>query len=339
MKDPLDFDYELGFEAAPARLEGEAAERVSVGARSLPFSHAFLDDYLAGILPNSLTLLGAESGAGKTELARWIAASNAARGKRVHYFALEAEPKEIERRTKFQVISDLALRDQIRIPGGLTYLRWYRGELEQQLRDINAEADALIRSRFATLFTYYRGRHFNSTSVQRLILAHQDASDLFVLDHLHYIDVDDENENRGFRDLVKTIRDVALEAGKPVILVSHLRKEGSAPGRKRLVPTAHDFHGSSDILKIATDAILLAPAWQLPSSRDGVFNTFFTIPKARVAGATNLIACCPFDRRRRCYDAAYTIGRDVKGEFEPLGTKEAPYWAKRHEGMTVGLAE
>jgi replicative DNA helicase len=335
MSDPLDFDFGLGFVSMPERMKDERADRIAKGKRSLPFYHAFLDDYLHGIMPNDLILLGAESGAGKTELARWIAASNAARKHRVFYFALEAEAREIERRTKFQVICDLLFKHQIRIDG-LSYLRWYRGEIEAQLSDINAEAEEIVAERYSTLFTYYRGSKFDHDTVRRLILAHQDSADLFVLDHLHYVDVDDENENRGFKHLVKIIRDVSIAIDRPVVLVAHLRKQ-TDQRRPRLVPTMHDFHGSSDILKIATDAILLAPAWSVPSSRTGYVNTFFSIPKAREAGATNLIACCPFDTRRRIYDDRYTIGRESKGDFEPLGTTEAPRWARRHEGLSTPM--
>jgi replicative DNA helicase len=118
--DPLAFDFGLGFEKSSTRLDGERSERRRLGARALPYHHAFLDDYLRCIMPNDLILLGAETGAGKTELARHIGAANARNGKRVYYFALEAEDKEIERRTKYAELAGLLSSSGIRIPADST---------------------------------------------------------------------------------------------------------------------------------------------------------------------------------------------------------------------------
>ena len=60
------------------------------------FGIKYLDAALHGIKPNDLILIGASSGAGKTELCTHIAKTNAKLGKRVRYIALEAEKNEIE---------------------------------------------------------------------------------------------------------------------------------------------------------------------------------------------------------------------------------------------------
>lgn len=337
-KDPLAFDFDLGFKSSAERVVGERIERLRLGARALPYNHAFLDDYLRCIMPNDLVILGAETGAGKTELARWIAASNALSGKRVYYLALEAEPQEIERRNKYSIIAELVTKHRVQVPGGLNYIDWYRGAIERYLGEIDAEANELFDARYKSLFTYYRGSKFDHDDIRKLFLAVQDDADLIVLDHLHYVDVDDDNENRGFKNLIKTIRDASISIGKPVILVAHLRK----PDRriKALLPSIHDFHGSSDITKIATDAIILAPAWSMPTSREGVATTFFGIPKAREAGGTKLVALCEFDWRKKLYADHYTLGREHKpGEFEPLGTVDVPGWAHRHQPLPVSIAD
>lgn len=337
MKDPLAFDFGIGFESSPRRIKGERLERRKLGARALPYYHAFLDDYLRCIMPNDLILLGAETGAGKTELARHIAAANARNGKRVFYFALEAENLEIERRTKYAEIAQLVMRGGIRIPGGLNYIDWYRGVLERHIGDeIDADADSILEEKYKTFHTYYRGSKFDHAELRRLLLAIQDQADLIVIDHLHYIDIDDDNENRGFKTLVKAVRDVSIAIGRPVLLVAHLRKSDRT--RKRIVPDKEDFHGSSDIIKIATDTILLSPALCQPSHKTGVANTFFAIPKAREAGATRLVALCEFDWRTKTYADHYTLGRETKpGEWEPIGTDEAPGWAHRHQALSVPL--
>lgn len=333
-RDPLAFDFGINFKTVPERLVGERDRRLVEAEHTLPYCHAFLDDYLRCVMPHDLILLGALTGAGKTEMARGIAASNAAAGRHVFYFALEAEPDEIERRNKFSVLAGLVARRRVDIPGGFNYADWRCGRLEMYLREIDDEADEIIGKRYATLHTYYRDSKFDHQTIRRLFLAIKDQADLIVLDHLHYVDIEDDNENRGFKMTVKMIRDVSLGIGKPVLLIAHLRKRDMS--RKSLVPTVEDFHGSSDITKICTRAVLLAPAPKLAIEemprRHGAAGTFFSIPKDRISGACNLIALCDFDWRTKTYDANYTLGRQSKSgdKFEPIGLDEVPSWARRH---------
>ena len=335
-RDPLAFDFGLGFRSAASRIEGERHDRRELGRRALPFHHAFLDDYLRAIMPNDLILIGAETGVGKTEFARMIAGGNARNGKRVYYFALEAEDREIERRIKFSELAQIVISEGIRIPDGLNYIDWYRGAIESHLHDADRMADAVVAEHYKTLHTYYRGSKFDHAELTRLILAIQDQADLIVIDHLHYIDVDDENENRGFKVLVKAMRDVSLAVGRPIVLIAHLRK--GERGKKRIVPSIDDFHGSSDITKIATDAVLIAPALCQPSSKHGVANTFFAIPKAREAGATRYVALCEYDTRTKTYADSYTLGFETKpGEWEPIERDHKPRWAHRHQPLSASM--
>lgn len=340
-RDPLAFDFGLNFKSSAERVRGERARRLANAARGMPYHHAFLDDYMRQINPHDLILIGARTGAGKTELARTIAASNAASGKRVHVFALEAEENEFEMRTKFTVLSDLVFRYRIDVPGGFNYPDWYCGRLESFVKDLDDEATDIISAYYGTLHTYYKGSRFSPEDMRKMFLAVQDQTDLIILDHLHYVDIDDENENRGFKQAVQTIRDIAIAIGRPVILVVHLRKADLHV--KGLVPVMDDVHGSSDTGKISTNAVMLAPATHTQLSAagysppKGIASTFFGISKYRVGGATNLVALCSFDWRRRAYADHYTLGREVKGKFEPLGTEDVPSWAHRHQPLAVPM--
>jgi hypothetical protein len=333
-RDPLSFDFGVDFKSSSERVPFEREARIVNADRALPYHHAFLDDYLRCIMPNDLILIGAATGAGKTELARSIAATTAVSGKHVHYFALEAEPFEIERRTKFAVLAGLVIRRGVQIPNGLNYADWYCGRIERYLGGLDDEADAIVTERFKTLHTYYRGSKFDHDDIRRLFLAINSQTDLIVLDHLHYVDIDDENENRGFKRTMKMIHAVALGMGKPVILVVHLRKRDQQR-RRELVPTIDDVHGSSDIGKICTRAIILAPAYKsaledLPV-REGQSPTFFAIPKDRVSGACSTIALIDFDWRARNYADSYVLGRPGRtgDKFEPIGFSEIPKWATK----------
>lgn len=330
--DPLAFDYGIGFKSAAERVKGERDRRLALAARQMPFHHPFLDDCLRSIMPHDYIIVGARTGCGKTELARSIAASNAAAGKRVGYFALEAEADEIERRTKYGILSALIYEHGIRLGKPFAYSDWYRGAHDGALRELEDEADQLMAERYKTLLTYYRGQRFNHEDVRRLLLAQQDSIDLFVLDHLHYVDIDDDNENRGMKETVKAIRNSALLVGKPVIMVVHLRKRERAS--KALMPTPEDIHGSSDIAKECTHTIMLEPARSVPATSKYHANTFFTVVKDRGEGANYMLALCQFDRRTKSYAEHYTLGRDEGGKFEPLGTSEVPFWAERHEPLS-----
>jgi replicative DNA helicase len=328
-KDPLAFDFGINFESVATRVKGETDERVERSKNELKYNHAFLDDLLRGIAVNDLIVLGAETGAGKTEFARAIAASNAKQGRRVYYFALEAEPKEIERRTKYAIMLQLLEMNGHPRRQEVNYPDWYRGKCEDICGEYNEKAERAIALEYSKLHTYYRGSKFDHEDIKRLFLAVQSDADLIILDHLHYVDIEDENENRGFKKTVKMIRDTALGIGKPVILVVHLRKRDLRA--KSIVPEVDMVHGSSDIAKICTRAVMISPARSRPSSDTGIANTFFYVPKDRVGGATGMVALCRFDLRTRSYATQYELGRPSfdGSEFEPLEYTQIPRWANR----------
>lgn len=330
-KDPLAFDFGVNFQSSAERVKGEKAARRALVERQLPFHVQYLDDILRSILPNDLILLGAETGAGKTEMARIIASSTSERGKNVFYFALEAESLEIERRDKYAILCELLMK-RGRSVVDMNYPDWYRGKCDSIIAGLEQEAEEIIAEKRRCLHTYYRGNKFDHKDIQRLFLAINTQADLIILDHLHYVDIEDENENRGFKTTIKMIRDVALGISKPVILIAHLRKRDGK--QKRIVPHIEDFHGSSDIIKIVTHSVMLAPATKMPSSSPHISNTYIYVPKDRHGGATGLVALCRFDRNRKTYEKHYTLGRPDGDEFVPLDLNEVPRWAKHHKPLT-----
>ncbi len=328
----MSLDFGVHFRTAAERLKGERDRRREVAKLAMPFCVPFLDDALGGILPHDLILLGARTGAGKTALASMIAQEAARAKRRVHYFALEAEPDEIERRIKYRLIGE-TLRS-----GGtsvfnlrrLNYRDWYLGHLDDLVVPIESEVDRIAAEQYETLHTFYRGKDFTISDFTRLVLAVQDQTDLVILDHLHYVDSEDPNENRAYKDIVKGIRDTSLAVGKAVVLVAHLRKRDRT--RAPLVPDIDDFHGSSDITKIATKAILLAPGKRKEGQAPHEWPTYMTVAKDRMDGAKPFVAAMCFDARLASYNGEYMLGRakTVSGveEFEPVPVVELPRWAR-----------
>lgn len=323
-------DFGLDFKSSAARLSGERAARRELVARELKFGVAYLDDAFGGIVPNDLVLLGARSNVGKTALATIIAQGNAAAGKRVTYFALEAEEREIERRMKYAIIAGKVFdRGTWQQRDRMGFRDWWRGKLDDFIEPFEVEAEADVARRFATMETYYRGIDFNIDHLERMFRAVQDRSDLIILDHLHYVDIDaDQSENQAYKAVVKKIRDISLTIGVPVLVIAHLRKK--TIGSKSLAPDLDDFHGTSDITKIATKCVLLSPAYDQATTKPWLWKTYVTIPKDRMDGSNrNFAALMAFNARTGMYEADYELGRFTPGneKFATLSAGDMPRWA------------
>lgn len=329
MSDTLDFGGE--FKSVSERIKGERTDRLASAKRILSFGVSFLDDCLGGIFPNDLIVLGAKTGVGKTALSTIIAHEAVKQGKRVHYFALEAEDREIERRLKFREISEMVYRapELAKQRHRMNYMDWYTAKVDGMTGDaIDQAVEDKIAARYKTLFTYYKQGEFDSDQLARQVLAIQDQTDLVVLDHLHYIDVPADNEQRGVKEIVKRIRDISLNLGKPVIVVAHLRKSDRRTAT--LVPDIDDFHGTSDITKIATKCILLSRASDQESQAPHLWPTYIYAPKCRQEGSrTRYGAVLNFNARGSEYEKEYVLGRfnSMATEFEEVDRAEVPHWA------------
>lgn len=324
-------EHEDGFESFPTRISGELAQRQAMAARKIQYHHAFLDDVLRGILPHDLILIGAPSGIGKTDLALNIAVNNAMAGRRVNYFALEAEPLELERRTKFSMLSREVYRTHHSRRQEMNYTDWLLGACEEICGPFNRQIDAEILATLHNLRTYYRGAKFDAADLERWILKVHQQSDLLIVDHLHYIDDDSDNEARSLGDTVKTIRDVSLRIGKPIILIAHLRKRDSRG--KQIMSTIDDFHGSSNITKICTQAVIIERATSIQGQRWHQSPTFFQVVKDRRGGKPREIAVSMFDLRTKNYANHYTLGRLEGGEWQEIDTNDRPSWARNFKRM------
>lgn len=324
-----------GFKSFADRLDREREDRLALRGKMLSFGVRFLNNALGGIFPHDLVLLGAASGIGKTDLASNIALANARKGVRVHYFALEAEEREIERRLKFKLVSEMVRKlDGAQAARRLNFLDWYMGEIDDLTGRHETNADAALRDAMKTLKTFYRVGDFYAEHFEALVREAAPDTDLIVLDHLHYIDSEEPNENRGFRLIVKRIRDVALDVGKPVVAVAHIRKAERRGGR--IFPTLEDFHGTSDVPKIATKAIMLAPAGEIEGEEPPppwMWPTYVGAVKCRFDSTrTRFVGRLSYDARAGGYLDEYDIGRlSPSGDkWERLMTKDPkfPDWAR-----------
>lgn len=320
-----------GFGTARDHLSGERQGRLAIAPKIISFGIRFLDVALGGLFPDDVVLLGGVSGIGKTEAARIIAQHNAENGKSVHYFALEASQFEIERRAKYSLIAKaiLAKHGQYGPYERLNYLEWSTGQLDELTGPFEDEAEQTVVEKCKNLHTSYPD-DFTVADLEKAVAKIHDETDLVVIDHFHFLDFG-EYENRAAKDAMKRIRVLARRYQKPILLVAHIRKDNA--GRKRLIPVLDDFHGSSDIPKMATKAVLIAPAID---RQDGTNHfqreTYISVGKCRQEGArARFAACVEFDFRSRSYSDRYQLGTVTSsGEkfIQITDTSQWPRWAR-----------
>lgn len=322
-----------GFEPVSSSVRQERAERVAMRGKTLSFGVRFLDAAIGGIFPDDLLLLGAATGKGKTEMATGIARENAIAHKAVHYFALEAGRREIDRRIKYPLISAMVYEDR-HANGDLwkrvNVLDWFKGEFDQELDWYEKRAEAEMVRAYPSLFVRYKGvEAFDKETLARLFLDVASETDLVIIDHLHYVDSDDPNENRGTKAIVQRIRDLQNKHGKPVLLIVHVRKADRARKSAQLIPHIEDIHGTSDAGKIATKAIMIAPAYD-QTSTPGLAPTYIEPSKCRADGSrTRFVGLVPYNFRTGRYEQAFELGRlsDDRSKFLFVKDEDLPAWA------------
>lgn len=307
------------FKSAADNSEAELLDRSKLPGRLLKFGINFLDDAMLGIFPDDLVLLGAPSGVGKTQLCCDIAIKNVEAGKTVHYFALEASEFEIEKRLKYPIVMDL-------VPKPVRYTEWASGNKLFDFADEEVEAQKIFRDRYKNLFLYYRGSSFNVETLVHEVNIIEKQTDLIIIDHAHYFDYVDDNENRALKKIAITARHLAKDLKKPIILVAHLRKRDKQSDE--LIAGIEEFHGSSDLFRVATQVITLAPGPNTPMG----YETYVRIGKNRTEGGVNRYSCrMYYNPHSGKYSDHYDvgIGYQKRGEpYDPLPRDEYPEWAR-----------
>lgn len=325
------------FRSASESAYVEIEDRRQSRDKKLRFGIEYLDDACDGIHHNDLVLLGAPSGAGKTQLCCNIALANMNDGKKVYYIALEASQFEIERRMKYPLVMERYYADRYRPQlGKVSYPKWVSGRYVDEMVAYEKSAADFFESAYQDLFLYYKHEKFGLKELVESILVCSSKADLIILDHVHYCDFDGDNENRGIKDLAKTVRDLALQERKPILLVAHLRKADKR--NEDLVAGYEEFHGSSDLFKIATKVVTVSPG---PMTGEGNFETYFRIPKNRLdMGVARFCAREFFSPKKGGYlNEKYEIGwaeQKRKDGFKTIPSVFHPEWARNQVPSSDG---
>jgi KaiC/GvpD/RAD55 family RecA-like ATPase len=308
----------------------EWSNRLSLSGEILKFGVEFLDHALRGIFPDDLILIGAPSGIGKTQLCCNIALANLSDERKVHYIALEASEFEIERRLKYPLIAERFFGDPERpiLKTKFNFPDWLMGSFSDELSRYEEEAHKFFETAYRDLFIFNKSDKFGINELIESVCHASAKTDLIIIDHVHYFDFEERDENRAIKEIAKTVRTLALEEKKPIILVAHLRKKDRH--NEELCADLDEFHGSSDLYKIATKVITFASGGP---DQKGNFKTYFRIPKNRIdGGVTRFLGEEKFNPKKGGYEqGVYKIGwanQKRSTEFVEVGENFRPEWAK-----------
>jgi hypothetical protein len=298
-------------------------------ARHMPLGLPFCDEFLTGILPTDLVLIGAKSGKGKTQACLEIAKNASMRGKRVAFFALEAEENEIEQRLLYQLETRLFTKKYGGARGlKLNFRAWRLGYLDIELAEVKLEAQKIYQERYGTLITIYRDANFSSRHLAEALLQLGSANvDLVIIDHFHYMDLEPGiNVAEAQAALIKQIRDINLFRQVPFVVAVHVRKD-----LQGLVPEQEEIMGSSDIYKNATVIVMLAPRPNGYDPKDQVQDTLISLRKTRTGGTGDVVGILHYSIPMQDYSMKFKVGLiPHKAEVvTELPEERWPEWAKK----------
>ena len=298
---------------------------------------SYLDDLLCGIASKDFVLIGAESGAGKTELAVEIM-KECAKTTRVRMLALEADDGEPIQRLDYKNRVKLYYADNYRKHQTIDYRRFQNNLID--LEKYKEGSLTALEEDLKNVIVDYKGEEFTITTLTQLIGNIKDEVDVLIIDHVDYFDLDNgDNDNEHMSKLMQTLRKMNQIYGITIIAISHLKKSNFVKGK--VIPTMEDFHGSSSKFKQVKVCILLAPDYDNRDYAGGRFGTYITVPKTR-AGANNaLVARMMFNSRYNAYEKEYELLRVIRGGElgEKVEEHNLPNWYQDHKELPKNVIE
>jgi replicative DNA helicase len=295
-----------------------------------PFGISFLDECLGGISNEDLIVIGADTGIGKTQLSLSLGIHSAVNGRKVDYFALEAYEKELQDRVTYRAFAKMFFQayregkvkyDDI---DPQDYLNGaYVGKYDEIIR-----AAAQSVSQIQNFHAYYPKSILSLEAFIKKFMAIKNDTDLIIVDHLHYFDYDEEQENRAIKRIVMELKLLSNVHKKPIILVSHVRKMDKRNPQD--VPMIVDLHGSSEIAKNATKVVTFGRYY---SDDYGDDYTCVAAFKNRFGGnRVYSAALIKYDPQQQTYGKQYILGKTYQhdAKFREWGDKMGrfPHWAR-----------
>ncbi len=289
---------------------------------------AFIDLALQKILPTDLVLIGAKTGVGKTQVMTQMAGHMSATGKRVLFIALEAEPDEIEMRLRYQLLVAKIKESIVYAAIDLSYRNFRLGGLCDYMLRFGNDIDKEFRDRFSNLYTLYPSIGYTWIDLQETLDQAKDQGiEAIFLDHIHFMETTNgDDSNEALTGIIKAVRRLNLQYEIPVFTAAHLRKDFD-----KIIPTKEDFHGTSNLSKVATVCILIAKDPDGFDPVTGMQQTYFFIDKARTGSFGNMVGVQWFSTEDQCYTkfVALAWARPDYKSVSFLDRSRYPKWANR----------
>lgn len=304
------------------------------GKASLQYGIEYLDRATGGIRSSDLVVIGGRTGAGKTELSSIIAQNNALLMKKVYVFSLESERGEFVNRILFRRFSKHYYAAGHKKP--VYYRSFIEEEYDSKYGQLIKEAESDAEFRYPSLNILERDDYFGILEFKMCVQMIKDDADLIIVDHLHHFDSDTDNEIREIKETVKAIRDMCLLHNKPIILIAHFRKGDRKS--KELVPDLEEFHGSSEISKVATQVITLA-RYEEEQVEPCLYPTLFKVCKFRKDGSVaRYVGKQYYSTIHNNYEKRYTLHTLEKSGTELADVPECnyPHWARTEVINKIG---
>jgi replicative DNA helicase len=280
---------------------------------------SFLDECLEGIFPGDFFLFAAKSGEGKTSIITEVALNAIGQGKQVFTFGLEAFKGEFSARILYQKVAQEAGKKN------MDFLSWWRGR-HPELKDVtNREAEKLAPT-LKNLHTFYKERGgFTNRELLRNLNEIRSQADVVILDHVHVMDNAESYKEQ--QETAQLLLDFALVESKPVIAVSHVRKDDGKAWK--VLPDIDDLHGHSDLFKKALQVVILGR----DTTQDDRDATLMKVVKSRYGrGNPKWVARVDYNMAKGRYEPGYELGMlawDQTTRRQTLQTLRAlPWWAK-----------
>ena len=227
-------------------FKDDAAQRMYIGFPKL-------DDILGGLEGGDMIVIGARPGVGKSAFVTQVTTSLARSGKRVGFYNLEMQEKQIYERF---VVAESGI--------GLTRLRRavrFLGDEEERFRRANEvleKEDRIVITTGSKAMSEIRSesRHM--------------GYDVIVIDYLQLLKADKTYRGNRYAEvgaISKAIKALAMELNIPVIALSQLNRVSEARDTKE--PTMSELREAGDIEQDASVILLM---WNLSkdSSRKGI---------------------------------------------------------------------
>lgn len=212
-----------------------------------------LDDLLGGLEGGDMIVIGARPGVGKSALVTQITSNMAASGKRIGFYNLEMQEKQVYERF---VVAQSGI--------GLTRLRRAKQFLGDEKERFDRANDELMKRDGIVITTGSK-----SMSEIRSESRHM-GYDVIIIDYLQLLKADKSYRGNRYAEvgaISKAIKSLAMELNIPIIALSQLNRVSEA--RETKEPTMAELREAGDIEQDASVIILLWNVSQEDNSRKG----------------------------------------------------------------------